>query len=172
METAKVDIQKLQLLNDRIAQCFEALNQVRLSVHGLSHTSGIGAQGFGQQGFGSIGQQGFMGVNPYQQQSPYQQNPYQQTTFQNPYQQNPYLSAGIGQTPWANPLAGLSHSNPFTVSPYGFSPQTQGINPLTQGINPLGQGIGAFGMSVDPYLAVKVAQTFPFAQLPISPIGV
>jgi hypothetical protein len=118
-----------------------------------------------------------MGVNPYQQ-SPYQQNPYQQTTFQNPYQQNPYLAAGIGQTPWANPLAGLSHSNPFTVSPFGVNPQTQGVNPLTQGINPqginpLGQGIGAFGgMSVDPYLAVKVAQTFPFAQLPISPIGI
>jgi hypothetical protein len=170
METAKVDIQKLQLLNDRIAQCFDALNQVRLSVHGLSHTTGIGQQGFGQQGFG-IGQ-GFMGVNPYQQ---YQPNPYQQSTFQNPYQQNPYLSAGIGQTPWANPLAGLSHSNPFTVSPYGFSPLTQGINPLTQGINPLTQGIGfgGFGgMSVDPYLAVKVAQTFPFAQLPISPVGV
>ena len=169
METAKVDIQKLQLLNDRIAQCFDALNQVRLSVHGLSHT-GIGQQGFGQQGFGAIGQ-GFMGVSPYQQ-NPYQQNPYQQTTFQSPYQQNPYLSAGIGQSPWANPL-GLSHSNPFTVSPYGFSPLTQGINPLTQGINPLTQGIGAFGaMSVDPYLAVKVAQTFPFAQLPISPVGI
>ncbi|HKC23545.1 MAG TPA: hypothetical protein VKF32_02330, partial [Thermoanaerobaculia bacterium] len=101
METAKVDIQKLQLLNDRIAQCFDALNQVRLSVHGLSHTAaqaGIG-QGFGpqafQQGFGS--QQGF-----------------------NPYQQNPYLTQGIGQNPfvqgiaqqsvpWANPL-GLAHS--------------------------------------------------------------
>src|SRR5215510_44001 len=45
METAKVDIRKLQLLNDRINQCIDALNQVRLSVHGLlagaglSHTS-------------------------------------------------------------------------------------------------------------------------------------
>ena len=35
---AKVDVRKLQLLNDRIAQTIEALNQVRLSVHGLSHT--------------------------------------------------------------------------------------------------------------------------------------
>ena len=41
METAKVDIRKLQLLNDRINQTIDALNQVRLSVHGLSHTSGI-----------------------------------------------------------------------------------------------------------------------------------
>ena len=39
METAKVDIRKLQLLNDRINQCIEALNQVRLSVHGLSGAS-------------------------------------------------------------------------------------------------------------------------------------
>jgi hypothetical protein len=32
---AKVDIRKLQFLNDRIAQVTDALNQVRLSVHGL-----------------------------------------------------------------------------------------------------------------------------------------
>jgi hypothetical protein len=35
---AKVDVRKLQLLNDRITQTIEALNQVRLSVHGLGHT--------------------------------------------------------------------------------------------------------------------------------------
>ena len=39
METAKVDIKKLQALNDRINQCIDALNQVRLSVHGLAHTT-------------------------------------------------------------------------------------------------------------------------------------
>ena len=51
METAKVDIRRLQLLNDRVNQCIDALNQVRLSVHGLSHTGGTvpGVQaGFGQ----------------------------------------------------------------------------------------------------------------------------
>src|SRR6266496_1475658 len=63
METAKVDIRKLQLLNDRINQCIDALNQVRLSVHGLSqglsHTgaqSGVNAgtpYGLGQTGFGA-----------------------------------------------------------------------------------------------------------------------
>ena len=41
---AKVDIRKLQLLNDRISQTIEALNQVRLSVHGLSHTAGVPGQ--------------------------------------------------------------------------------------------------------------------------------
>ena len=39
METANVDIRKLQLLNDRINQTIDALNQVRLSVHGLQHTT-------------------------------------------------------------------------------------------------------------------------------------
>lgn len=39
METVKVDLQKLQLLNDRITQCIDALNQVRLSAHGLQHSS-------------------------------------------------------------------------------------------------------------------------------------
>jgi len=38
MDTVKVDIQKLQLLNDRIAQTIDALNQVRMSVHGIQHT--------------------------------------------------------------------------------------------------------------------------------------
>jgi hypothetical protein len=39
METAKIDIRKLQLLNDRISQTIDALNQVRMSVHGLAHSN-------------------------------------------------------------------------------------------------------------------------------------
>jgi hypothetical protein len=48
METVKVDIQKLQLLNDRIAQTIEALNQVRMSVqaHGVPHTAAVAPFGF------------------------------------------------------------------------------------------------------------------------------
>ena len=46
METVKVDIQKLQLLNDRIAQTIEALNLVRMSVHGIQH---VHEQRVGQQ---------------------------------------------------------------------------------------------------------------------------
>lgn len=37
METARIDIRKLQLLNDRIHQVLEALNQVRLTVHGIQN---------------------------------------------------------------------------------------------------------------------------------------
>ena len=61
METVKVDIQKLQLLNDRIAQTLEALNMLRMSVHGIQHTQAISPWGYGvgtlpyqvQPGFGS-----------------------------------------------------------------------------------------------------------------------
>lgn len=38
---ANVDVQKLQILNDRITQALEALDQVRLSVHGISHTPAL-----------------------------------------------------------------------------------------------------------------------------------
>jgi len=220
METAKVDIQKLQLLNDRIAQAFDALNQVRFSVHGLSHSSqipGFGQQGIGQQqGFGQgvmglQGQQGLQGLtNPFQ-------NPYQyQQQGQNPYQQQT-----IGQQiPWAqNPFSGLSHSTFGSQIPFGgITPQMglgqQQIQPFGQaspyaqlgqpglfgqqgsgfgsmggnvpfGVNPLTAMNPFLGLShtsvepeyarplwADPYLAAKVAQTFPFIQLPISPVGV
>jgi hypothetical protein len=43
---AKVDIRKLQLLNERINQALDALNQVRLSVHGLEHTATPLSYGF------------------------------------------------------------------------------------------------------------------------------
>jgi hypothetical protein len=201
METAKVDIQKLQLLNDRIAQCFDALNQVRFSVHGLSHTSS-------QQGVPGLSQQ-----SPFTQQNPFS-NPFlQQSPFQSQglsqQGQNPFATQGIGgigqSVPWANPL-GLAHSTygsfgvqvPFGMtpqipqmtqpSPYVSAPAGQtpyGIGQIPYGINPLA-GYGVFpGLShsnpaelylkplwADPYLAAKVAQTFPFVQLPISPIGI
>src|SRR6266550_6218431 len=63
---AKVDVRKLQILNDRINQTIDALNQVRLSVHGLAH-SGIQQMnplgGFIGQGYGM--QQGLGMQNPY-----------------------------------------------------------------------------------------------------------
>ena len=102
METAKVDIRKLQLLNDRINQCIDALNQVRLSVHGLSqglsHTgaqSGVNAgspYGLGQTGFGA---------NPF-------------------LQANPFTQAG------ANPWFGQAG---FGQMPVGQNPLTQGFGP-------------------------------------------
>jgi len=146
METAKVDIRKLQLLNDRINQCLDALNQVRLSVHGLtqglSHSnpqSGINPgipSGLGQPGFGT---------NPFTQ------------TGANPFVQNPFQQ---GFTP------GLSHSS-------GFSPFGQGINPFGQGMSPYLSGVGPESLEgsvvrpiwADPILTARITQTFPFANM-------
>jgi len=104
METAKVDIKKLQVLSDRINQCIDALNQVRLSVHGLTQSNPFnqGLPGFGQQGInpglshtsGATTQFGAMGINAYA---------------------NPYAPFGGAQTGFPgsqgiNPLTGLSHT--------------------------------------------------------------
>src|SRR6266540_1427048 len=118
METAKVDIRKLQLLNDRINQCIDALNQVRLSVHGLSqglsHTSPQSSINPGSPfGFGFAG----AGASP----------------FTNPLTQAGVNPFGLGQTGFPQgqvsqiPVtpgftSGLSHSG-------GLSPFVQGVNP-------------------------------------------
>jgi hypothetical protein len=98
METAKVDIRKLQLLNDRINQTIEALNQVRLSVHGIQHTamqSQVSPFGYGQpqQAFGyGMPQQAFGYGLP-------------QTGFQGQFATQmplPFTGGigGIGHSPW------------------------------------------------------------------------
>src|ERR1700724_536142 len=99
METAKVDIRKLQLLNDRINQCIDALTQVRLSVHGLSHTSAVNPNAPNAQ-LGAFGVQA--------QQGGFQQPP--QTGFPQTFPQVgfPQVQGGFTQ-PFG---AGLSHSVP------------------------------------------------------------
>ena len=112
METAKVDMRRLQLLNDRIAQVMEALNQVRFSVHGLQHSIpttpfqpwaqqyGLGFTGQGLDAR-TLGLQQNLGFN---QTLPFQQN-------------------------WVNPMVGLSHSPFEAIDPtaaYRF-----GIDPFT-----------------------------------------
>jgi hypothetical protein len=52
MDTVKIDAQKLQLLNDRISQTIDALNQVRLSTHGLQHSGPQTVPQWGQQPLG------------------------------------------------------------------------------------------------------------------------
>src|SRR5262245_44339203 len=183
METAKVDIRKLQLLNDRINQCIEALNQVRLSVHGLSPSpAGLGYQGFGQippTGYG-LSHTGALGLNPlFPQmgafpgqgfgqpgQSPFMQPG--QIPFPQPGQvpfpqqgQVPFPQQGqIPFTPGGFP--GLSHSSAWGTPP--------GINPYS---SPYGQEQfdpqGRAGLT-DPFLTSRIAQTFPYAQYPIPPV--
>ncbi len=148
MDTAKVDIRKLQLLNDRINQCIDALNQVRLSVHGLSHTA-ASPQVAGMPGF-----------NPWS----------------NPWTQN--LSYGPGYTvvPQAGPIGvgspfvpGLSHT---TAAAGGLQVPIAGINPLSVLSHTSAEGLEAFQRPVfsDPFLVARIAQTFPYAYVSIPPV--
>jgi hypothetical protein len=167
METAKVDIKKLQLLSDRINQCIDALNQVRLSVHGLAQSGpftgaqqGLGAQtgfGIGAPGLSHTtpGIGGSAGINPYAQGI----NPYaqfggfsgQQGGFggfpgpQGGMSGNIGTGGAFGGSMGFNPLLGLSHTNPEATEAYKSTWN-------------------------DPYLAARVSQTFPYLQFAVPPV--
>jgi hypothetical protein len=173
METAKVDIRKLQLLNDRINQCIDALNQVRLSVHGLSGVATGGQVGIGvgqSPGFENVGlsHTGF-GQNPFAQPAIGQQIPFGgPNPYANPYAQIPGYFGGL--TPGAFPQQAF----PQQAFPqqgggaFGF-----GVNPLMAGLTHTSpEALGAFGrqMWVDPLLTARIVQTFPYAQLPVPPV--
>jgi hypothetical protein len=174
METAKVDVRKLQLLNDRINQCLDALNQVRLSVHGLSHTQASspigpivpgtgyidprfsdprfgygmtpGVQNFGgTQGFPTPGFAGGQG-------------------YGGGLAHSPFLPPSVGAFNQLNPLqatGGLQPGNPFPIwnLPVGLS--HTGLEAESGYNRPLW---------ADPMLAAKVAQTFPFVQYGLPPL--
>ncbi len=131
---AKVDLRKLQLLNDRINQTIEALNQVRLSVYGLQHTSGgvTGQIPTQQGGIGAASGIGGMGIGgagaPFGYGTPFgaglshtgglqggqnpwfaQQNPWTAFNQFSPFQ----TQYGYGQLPWHQlGLTGISHTSP------------------------------------------------------------
>ncbi len=98
MDTVKVDVQKLQLLNDRIAQTIEALNLVRMSVHGIQHTTPQYGLPYGIQAQPWPVTQGY----PF---------PAYATPYTTPY-----------PTPYPTPFVpGIQHTSPFTSSttPFG-----------------------------------------------------
>ena len=196
METAKIDIRKLQLLNDRINQCLDALNQVRLSVHGLSHASAPGIQPNLGAVAGGLGQQGVpFGVASQQFQNPqFQQF---QPGFQGGIPINPatipglsHSTAGIGTVGaigglGANPFAqqqlgGLGNVgfaqqqpwiNPFALAAFGQtqSPYTQfggGLSHTSQ----LGSEWTGAASTADPYFLMRVVQTFPYVQMQVPPV--
>lgn len=166
---AKVDVRKLQVLNDRINQTIDALNQVRLSVHGLAHsgvpqmnplayltqgaqgfgTPGFGGQGFGPQGFGQqgFGQQGFgqQGFGGFPQQTPWSQGMGGLGHTAVPPQINPLLMQGLQHSPFqqVNPLGGIG----VPPNPYGVQQGFGGLQGGPQGFSgPQGftgpQGLG------------------------------
>jgi len=167
METAKVDIRKLQLLNDRINQCLEALQQVRYSVHGLSHSTG--AQG-------GAGYPGGLGgtLGGFGQQQNFMTNPMQSQGVVNPFGGSQYGSpVWGGQNPIQSFGQGFSHTggiNPWTVNPalaqqysqvlgqqYGPQHQSQfGVgfgqqSPFTNPQQLYGQGLSHTGIGVSPW---------------------
>jgi hypothetical protein len=149
METAKVDIRKLQVLNDCINRTIEALNQVRLSVHGggLAHSAQMGLQGVGTPAFFGGG---FDSNNPGVFGSPFG------------WQQTAGMVPGFGNigglTGFPNAFGqnvGLGHT--------AFDPRFAGVDPRT-----------AWGFQNDPFTQARWAQqfqTFPFVQWGQSPFG-
>ena len=116
METVKVDIQKLQLLNDRIAQTIDALNQVRMSAHGIHHTPALSP----------------WAVNPY---TTYGTSPFVQGSYPTPYSQFTPYSVPFAPTPYPTTLgAGIQHSSaqyvPYTV-PFVPTQLATGMQPTT-----------------------------------------
>ena len=148
METVKVDIQKLQLLNDRIAQTIEALNQVRQSVHGIQHASSpvspYGQQPWGQQPWGQ---------QPWGQQ-PWGFSPYATMPFAPQYAQPFAPWQGLSHTtaplqPWTNP----QWTTPQWTSPQWTSPQW--TTPFTTGLA---------HTTWEPSWQTRTPTTFPWAQ--------
>jgi hypothetical protein len=176
MET-KVDIQKLQLLNDRLTQTIDALNQVRMLAHGIQHTA---ASPWGYSAFGAP-----FGVAPqywpYAQQfgvSPYSVSPWQvpfaspfvggiQHTS-SPWGTSPYLG-GYQTTPFAQSpyFTGIQHTSPFSQSPYisafqqtsPFVAAFQQSTPTFSGSPYVGNGISH--SSWDPSWQMR-SQTMPW----------
>jgi len=153
METARVDIRKLQLLNDRISQTIDALNQVRLSVHGLaqSPSSPLGIPPVGYPGQSAMG----AGYGAYQQ--PYQQ-PYYQPFGGTPAGMAQGLShtGGVGAFGLPGPyyqhfgavpgmVPGLMQPGGYGASPFGLSGMYQQYPQQFGGIPGVAQGLSHTG---------------------------
>ena len=188
MESARVDLRKLQLLNDRINQCLDALNQVRLSAHGLSHTTasppGIPPYGYpaqvGGAPIGAMSQGIGYGGMPIQGQGAGFYGGLSHTPFtQVPQFQIPQL----GGFPAPIPQQGQSIPQQGQYGPYGqYGQYGAGSSPIA-GQYPVTPGIPGLSHSgaepetgygrplwADPLLAARVRETFPFVQYPLPPV--
>lgn len=180
MVDAKVDIRKLQLLNDRIAQVTDALNQVRLSVHGLTHTGAPMVQALAGLPLGTLQPQfGFPQQIPYV--------PGQPIGFQHaPYYPGVSPAIPFGQFAWPSglqpPVAGgfgLQHAAYSPYGPFAQSPQGIGQIPGWAG-SPVWASPFGSGLSHSPDLMEqraieqrtndpnRILQTFPFCLAPLS----
>jgi hypothetical protein len=165
---AKVDVRKLQILNDRINQTIDALSQVRLSVHGLGHT-GVPTPMFHplsayNQGLGVPTIPNFPGIPSFPPVSPYGMIP----PIPGPI--------GLSHTPFnplVNPLFNLPtpYTTPF-VNPMVPPIPTPGITPNWAPTPWTGFGGGLFHTPIDPielkllemraFDPIRIRETFPF----------
>lgn len=141
METAKVDIRRLQTLNDCINRTIEALNQVRLSVYGggIAHSAPMGLQGIGTPAYFG----GYTGNFP--------------GAFASPFGIAPQ-TAGM--------VPGFANFGAFGGYPNAFAGNT-GIG--HSAIDP--RFGWDWTQTMDPYATARVAQTFPFVHWGQSPFG-
>jgi hypothetical protein len=173
METAKVDIRKLQTLNDCINRTIEALNQVRLTVHGVQ----------------SIGTPSYLGAYPGAFASPFAiapqlvgqipgqvpglipgiahsaQSPFAQA-FTNPWNNVAQLQAAAQ---WPNVAQTLAAAN--QAAAFGANPLSLQNLSLQNGLGHTGVGLNQWGDYADPYTTARIAQTFPFVHWGYSPFG-
>jgi hypothetical protein len=150
METVKIDAQKLQLLNDRISQTIDALNQVRLSTHGLQHSGPqIGASQWIPQAYLGV-PQAQVGVAGFYGQAAPRQGAALQTFATGIDHSNPGLGAPMRQMS-INPGVGQIGYGP-QVSPVGFG------QAMVQGQVPFGTpgvGISHTSPATDPYWQLR-----------------
>jgi hypothetical protein len=183
METAKVDIRRLQTLSDCINRTIEALNQVRLSVHagnlpyatlGLQQTLGAFPNAFGNA-YGIAPQ--IMGQVPGVIPGIAHSAPafFNQLGGVSPLQ-NLAAQAALNQ-------AALNQAAAFNPA---FNNAWNNANLNGAAFNQFGQtGLGHTGVNglngfnsftndntfVDPYTNARIAQTFPFVTWGYSPFG-
>ena len=118
MDKVQVDARKLQLLNDRINQTIDALNQVRLTAQqaglGISHTGLPQTAGYGlnplQSALGA-----FPVANPYALQHSSFIDPYTQARQQ--WELAAMIGRGVIPSPIASSPFGLGHSSYIPRSP-------------------------------------------------------
>ena len=153
METVKIDAQKLQLLNDRINQTIDALNQVRLSTHGLQHSTGqVGVRG--QPQFGPQLQQVAPGAF-YGQALP-QVVPMQAIAQTGLEHSTPAFDPSMGQ--YATNSAGAPLGFAPTLAPGAFTPS---MVQAPQAFGVRSMGISHTAPVMDPYWQLR-------AQMPVA----
>ena len=144
METVRVELRKLQQLNDRINQTIDALTQLRQSVHGFQPT----AFGGGLQHTGAYA------------------NPYAQSAIGNPYAS---IASGMS-SPFASaigaPFAGVSSTgNPWYGPAASIAASQAGLSHTS-----FGAEMSPWSRYVDPASAFRIAQSFPYAFAQMAPV--